>query len=132
MSFSGRRRTVKSRGTRRARRPQLRPIKWKDLVLVLVVDGVCESEWSLHATSSSRRKLSCLSSHSSHRQLAGGIVVCQHPFKPILLVKRVDELSRDGELILGGLSPAESTDSRTVIFPSRFQLRGVVVAYWEN
>ena len=64
--------------------------------------------------------------------LLGGIVVCQHPFKPILLVKRVDGVSGDGELILGGLSPAESTDSRMFGPVPVSKLRGVVVAYWEN
>ena len=64
--------------------------------------------------------------------LLGAVVVCEHPFKPVLLVKRVDGVSDDGQLVLGGISPSESTDSRTFGPVPTSKLRGVVVAFWES
>lgn len=44
--------------------------------------------------------------------VAGEVVLARHPFRDVLLVKRVGSRRADGRLSLHGDNPEESTDSR--------------------
>jgi len=57
------------------------------------------------------------------------VVVCEHPYKNTLLIKRVDHLSKDGRVFLVGDSPRDSTDSRSFGTVSLRKIKGVVCSY---
>ena len=57
------------------------------------------------------------------------VVVCEHPYKNTLIIKRVDHLSEDGRVFLVGDSPGDSTDSRTFGTVSMHKIKGVVCSY---
>ncbi len=58
----------------------------------------------------------------------GEVVLCRHPFRTdVQLVKRVSSVGPDGELMLVGDNPAESTDSGSLSAVPRVHLKGQVM-----
>ena len=64
---------------------------------------------------------------SSRSPEPGQLVVAQHPFKSVLLIKLLDSCEQDRCWLLG-LNPAESTDSRSLGNFSKQALLGVVTS----
>ena len=58
----------------------------------------------------------------------GDIVVAQHPYKKIKLIKRVAEVLKDGRFVLKGDNLAESSDSRDFGAVSLEQIIGRVTS----
>ena len=59
----------------------------------------------------------------------GDIVVAQHPYKAIILIKRLYHIEENGDLFLLSDNLAEGSDSRRLGSFSPSSLKGIAVSY---
>ena len=64
--------------------------------------------------------------------LVGRVVVCEHPYKNKLMIKRVERFSDKENVFLLGDNPRDSTDSRVFGGVPITKVKGVVNAFLEG
>jgi nickel-type superoxide dismutase maturation protease len=104
----------------------MREAGWKDRILLLLgrLDTVRVSGDSMLPSLNDGDVV--LVARSS-RVDVGNVVLADHPFKNITVLKRVTAIDRDGRFQLLGDNPDESSDSRSFGNIARETIRGKVV-----